>query len=282
MWANFHSHNKYCDGKGELKDYIESAKASNVFSLGFSSHAPVPFDCKWTMNKDHLPEYLKEISRLQNDYPAIELYKGLEIDFIPGVINPFDFRAELDYMIGSIHFVDAFSDGRPWEIDGSHALFLEGVEQIFKNNPRDAIARYYELTREMIYGAAPHVIGHLDKIKIQNVDGKYFSESDDWYKDEVMRTLKLIDQADLIVEVNTRGIYQKKTNDLYPSRWILEIIRQKDIKITLSSDAHHPDDLINCFPKAAKILHDIGFTHLTILTEGKWQKLPFNENGIVC
>ena len=281
MWANFHSHSKYCDGKGELREYLESAKKNNVFSIGFSSHAPVPFECKWTMRKEEFPGYSNEISRLRNDNPEIEIYSGLEIDFIPGVINPFDYKDELDYVIGSIHFIDHFQDGKPWEIDGSHALFLEGVEKMFQNNVRDAIVRYYELTREMIFASAPDVIGHLDKIKIQNVDGKFFSESDDWYKQEILRTLKLIDQAELIVEVNTRGIYQKKTNETYPSRWILEIIRQKDIPVTLSSDAHHPDDLINNFPETAKVLHDIGFTHLSVLTEGRWQKLPFNENGIV-
>jgi histidinol-phosphatase (PHP family) len=281
MWANFHSHNKYCDGKGELSDYLESAKKNNVVVLGFSSHAPLPFDSKWAMNKENLPLYLKEISKLQSEASGIDIYKSLEIDFIPGVISPFDHKEELDYLIGSIHFIDQFADGRHWEIDGQHSLFLEGLEQIFNNNFRDAIVRYFELTREMVYSSAPDIIGHLDKIKIQNVQGKFFNESDSWYKEEVLRTLKLIDQAELIVEVNTRGIYQKKSNETYPSKWILEIIRQKDIPITLSSDAHHPDDLINTFPQTAKQLHDLGFTHLSVFRDGRWKKTPFNENGLV-
>jgi histidinol-phosphatase (PHP family) len=281
MWANFHSHCKYCDGKGELSDYVESAKKNNVVSIGFSSHAPVPFECKWTMKKESLPLYLKDIAKLQESTTGIEIYKSLEIDFIPGVISPFEYKDELDYLIGSIHFIDKFPDGRPWEIDGQHSVFLEGLEQIFKNSFRDAVVRYFELTREMIYSAAPNIIGHLDKIKVQNVDEKFFSESDSWYKEEVLKTLKLIDQAELIIEVNTRGLYQKKSKETYPSKWILEIIRQKDIPITLSSDAHHPDDLINGFPEAAKQLHDMGFKELSIMREGRWQKTPFNENGLV-
>ena len=281
MWSNFHSHSKYCDGKGELADYVKAAAINNVFSMGFSSHAPTPFDCKWTMKKENFPAYLKDIARLQVDNPNMEIYKSLELDFIPGIVSPFDYKAELDYLIGSIHFVEKFPDGRPWEIDNTHAVFLDGLENIFNNNFRDAIVRYFELTREMIFASAPDIIGHLDKIKIQNVDGKFFTESDSWYREEVLKTLKLIDQAELIVEVNTRGWYQKKTTETYPSKWILDIIRERDIAITLSSDAHHPDDLINGFQHAAKILHDIGFTHLSVFTEDRWQKLPFNENGIV-
>jgi histidinol-phosphatase (PHP family) len=280
MWANYHSHSKYCDGKGELADYIQAARNAQVTSLGFSSHAPVPFDCKWCMKKENLPVYLEEIKALKKSTTDIEVYKSLEIDFIPGVISPFDFKYDLDYLIGSIHFVDQLPDGRWWEIDNTHAVFLEGLEKIFKNNFKDAIARYFQLTREMVYNAAPDIIGHFDKIKIQNVDGKFFSETDTWYRDEINSLVNLIAQADSIVEVNTRGIYQKKSTTTYPSPWILELIQKKNIRIAISSDAHRTDDLTNQFPETAKLLYNLGFKTLTVMKAGKWTQVPFDENGI--
>jgi histidinol-phosphatase (PHP family) len=281
MWANYHSHSKYCDGKGELKDYIQAAKRNKVVSLGFSSHAPLPFDCKWSMKEEHLPHYLSEIEDLKGCNPDIEIYKSLEIDFIPGVVSPLHFKNDLDYTLGSIHFVDSFPDGRRWEIDGTHAVFLEGVEKIFKNNFRDAVVRYFELSREMIFHTPFDIFGHLDKIKIQNEDGKLFSETDSWYQEEVIKLLDLIDQANMIVEVNTRGIYQKKSSTTYPSPWILEHMLKKNIPVTISSDAHLPEDLINQFPETAKVLSKIGFKTLSVLRDGKWTQLPFNENGII-
>src|SRR4051812_3940064 len=116
MWANFHTHSKYCDGKGELQEYINSARKNGVIALGFSSHAPVPFECKWCMKRSNLDAYLDEIEGLQKENSDLEIYKSLEIDFIPGVISPFQFRDQLDYTIGSIHFVDKLPDGKPWEI----------------------------------------------------------------------------------------------------------------------------------------------------------------------
>jgi histidinol-phosphatase (PHP family) len=281
MWSNFHSHSKYCDGKGELSDYLESARRNGLFTVGFSSHAPVPFDCKWCMKKENLDLYLRDIEYLKRQETEIEIYKSLEIDFIPGVVSPAQFREVLDYTVGSIHFIDQLPDGRQWEIDNTRAVFQEGLEKIFGNDGKQAVQRYYELTREMIVSAKPDIVGHLDKIKMQNVGGKYFNETDAWYKDEIERTLRLIEQAGLIVEVNTRGIYQKKTDTTYPSPWILSIVHEKNIPITLSSDAHHPDDLINQFPQTADMLLKIGFKNLTVMTEGQWKPLPFNKDGII-
>jgi histidinol-phosphatase (PHP family) len=281
MWSNFHSHSNYCDGKGELSEYLAAALTNKLVSIGFSSHAPVPFPCKWCMKKEELQSYLEDIDHLRFHHHTIEIYKSLEIDFIPGVVSPVQFRDMLDYTIGSIHFVDKLPDGTPWEIDNTSAVFQHGLEKIFNNNFKDAVSRYYELTREMIYGSAPDIIGHLDKIKMQDPDGKYFSESDSWYRDEVEKTLKLIDAANLIIEVNTRGIYQKKTKETYPSTWILEKIKARNIPVTLSSDAHVSADLINQFPETAALLHKLGFRELSVMLDGKWQQLPFNEHGII-
>jgi histidinol-phosphatase (PHP family) len=280
MWSNYHSHSKYCDGKGEISDYIAAAKKNNVKSIGISSHAPVPFPCKWCMDKSKLSEYLSTIDDLRKINPDLEIYKGLEVDFVPGITSPNNFKDELDYSVGSIHFVDQFPDGTRWEIDNTHVVFLDGLEKIFKNNIKDAIVRYFELSCEMLYGSTPDILGHLDKIKIQNVDGKFFNESDTWYQHEVKKLINLAEQANIIVEVNTRGIYQKKTTSTYPGLWILELIRSKNIRITISSDAHHPDDLINQFPETAKLLYNAGFRELAVLREGAWKQLPFDEKGL--
>jgi histidinol-phosphatase (PHP family) len=281
MWANFHTHSKYCDGKGELMDYVQRANDLDLLSLGFSSHAPVAFTTPWTMKPELLDDYIDEIKRIKKSTATVEVYSGLEVDFIPEITSPNLFKDKVDYTIGSIHFVDEFPDGTGWEIDGTHALFLEGFSKIFNNDIRNTIHRYFELTREMMTTACPTILGHLDKIKIQNIDHKFFKETDSWYQNEIKKTIDLIQDAGAIVEVNTRGIYQKKSDTTYPSPWILEMLHQKNIPVTISSDAHHRDDIINQFPETAFLLKKIGFQTLTILHEGKWKALPFNEHGIV-
>ena len=281
MWANFHTHCDYCDGKGSMQEYVDQAKQLGMLSLGFSSHAPVPFDTKWCMKAERFEEYTSAVETLKQARSGLDIYSGLEVDFIPDVTSPKRFSGMVDYTVGSIHFVDKLPDGRWWEIDGAHAPFLDGLKAVFNNNIQSAIVRYFDLTREMISAACPTVVGHLDKIKIQNVDGKFFSESESWYQHEVKKTVDLIGTTGAIVEVNTRGIYQKKSDTTYPSPWILSYIHKKNIPVTISSDAHHPKDLVMQFSDTAMMLHNIGFKSLSVLTEGTWQSFSFNEHGII-
>jgi histidinol-phosphatase (PHP family) len=280
MWSNFHMHSNYCDGKAELIEYVHEAKSKGMLSIGFSSHAPVRFPCLWCMKGERLGSYIQSIDALKASVSEIEIYKGLEVDFIPGIISPDSFRKVLDYTIGSIHFVDRYPDGRPWEIDGIHTAFLEGLEKIFQNDIKVAVTRYFELTREMVETSCPTIVGHIDKIKIQNPAQKFFSEDEDWYQKEVKKTIDLIAEKKVIVEVNTRGIYQKKSQTTYPSPWILELMHARNVPITISSDAHHPSDIINQFPETAALLMDIGYNSISVLLENKWKEFSFNKHGI--
>lgn len=281
MWSNFHTHTTYCDGKTTVSGCADKARALNMASIGISSHAPLPFDCNWCMKRDSLTAYLQDIDTARRHNPGLEIYKGLEVDFIPGEISPATYGSQLDYTIGSIHFVDRLPDGRRWEIDGPHSFFLEGLEAIFQNDIQTAISRYLELTREMIITAPPDVVGHLDKIKIQNTGNKFFSESEAWYRQAMTKTLDVIAAAGAVMEVNTRGIYQKKTPAAYPGPWVLELAFQKGIPVTLNSDAHHPDDLTSQFEETATLLADIGFRTLTVLKNGSWQPIPFTPHGLI-
>ncbi|MES2732828.1 MAG: histidinol-phosphatase [Bacteroidota bacterium] len=284
-WTNYHSHSRYCDGTDEPERYVERALTDKLLAYGFSSHAPVPFDCGWCMKTDKLQSYALEINRLKHHWQEdIQLYCGLEIDFIPGVISPKSevFQPlQLDYTIGSVHFVDKFPDGKHWEIDGLHQVFLQGLDQIFRGNIQIAVCRYYELIRQMVHSSCPDVVGHLDKIKIQSETGSLFSESADWYREAVEETLHTIAQAGVIVEVNTRGLYKKKSVETYPSRWVLKQMHAMNIPITLNSDAHHPDEITTYFSATALVLKEVGYQQVSVLLNGKWQSVAFNEHGLV-
>jgi histidinol-phosphatase (PHP family) len=282
MWANFHTHSTYCDGKTGLKEILSEAQTAGLLSLGFSSHAPVPFEKGWAMKSENFSPYLAEIGELKNIGSTVEVYAGLEVDFVPGKVTPLDFKDRLDYTIGSVHFVDYFDDGAPWEIDNTNLVFMDGLVKIFHGNARQAISRYFELTREMVRDYTPGVVGHLDKIKIQNIDNKLFREDDKWYRDEVERTLDVIKNSGSIVEINTRGIYQKKSETTYPSPWIVDLLFKKNIPVTISSDAHHPRDLTNHFDSAAAILSNAGYKTIQILNEGNWRPYRFNAHGLIA
>lgn len=287
MWTNYHSHSHYCDGKEPITAHLESAVDKGFYAFGCSSHAPVSFENKWSMDLKDLPRYVQEIHQLKEKYAGkLFVYAGLEVDYIPGMVGPHsDYiqAAGLDYTVGSVHFVEAFDHGYPWCIDGTHKLFLEGIDQIWEGDLQAATSRYYELTRQMVREECPDVVGHLDKIKMQSEDNQLFSEQSDWYQEAMADTLATIKEAGVIIEVNTRGIYQKKfpRSTPYPSPWVLEEIHRLGIPICLNSDSHHPKDIDGEFIPTAAMLKKIGFEHLMIFDDQGWRPVPFTETGIV-
>ena len=283
-WTNYHSHCHYCDGKEPPRAHVDSAVRKGMLVFGFSSHSPVPFHTTWSMPLEKATNYIREITQIKQAYAKkIQIYTGLEVDYVPGTMGPNNRLIKnlgLDYTIGSVHFVDRFSDDTPWEIDGQHKVFLYGLSQIFKGNIKLAVSRYFELTRRMLEEDRPDVLGHMDKIKIQNEEGQLFNEDETWYKQEVLRTLKVIAKSKVTVEVNTRGMYKKKTHETYPSRWILEKLHEMSVPIQLNADSHHPDELTSHFETTAAMLKEIGFKYLRVLIDGKWQSVPFSKKGV--
>ena len=279
-WINYHGHSNYCDGKEVPEEYVKNAILNKMPVLGISSHSPVPFRSSWNMKAENLKSYLADIKNLKQKYKStIQVYCGLEVDFIPAISGPSSFPG-LDYNIGSIHYIDTFPNGKYWEIDGPHLGFLDGLKEIFNNDIKKAVGRYFELTRQMLTEDVPDILGHLDKIKIQNEEGKLFSESDQWYKDQIEETLRIIKLKDVIVEVNTRGIYKKKSLETYPSAWILKRIYELGIPVLLSSDAHHPGELIELFPKVSQQLLEIGFKTTKIFYNNTWVDTDLFQDGV--
>ena len=121
----------------------------------------------------------------------------------------------------------------------------------------------------MIITQKPDIIGHIDKVKMNN-KGKFFSEEESWYKELAKKTLEITAKTNCIIEVNTRGIYKKRSDSLYPGIFLLQEIYKMGIPITLSSDAHSTDELTAYFPETISILKDIGFEKLKYFTSKGW------------
>ena len=243
LLTNYHSHTIYSDGSNPMEDYIISAINKGFVAYGFSCHAPVTFPCKWTIAPKELQSYLTEIDGLKVKYAdKIIIFRSLEIDYFPGnpLAQPEEYKQlNLDYVIGSVHFVDNLKNGEAWNIDTSKRIFDEGMLEIFGGDGRKAVTKFYDLTLEMLDVMNPTIIGHLDKIKMFNINNKYFREEEQWYKDLIEMVLSKIKKKGTIVEVNTRGLYRGKTKDYYPSDFVLKRCLEMNISVTINTDCHN-------------------------------------------
>lgn len=279
-WTNFHSHTFYDDGKSPLEEYIIAAIEQNVKSYGFSTHSPVPFHSTWNMKMENYREYLAEITRLKEKYQGqIQIYAGLEVDFIEGRCGVHTFP-ELDYSVGSVHYVNQFEDKSYWEIDYTKKHYDKGLQEIFGGSIQRAFQRYIDLNIKMLEEDTPTILGHLDKMKMHNSTGKWFEEGEKWYRDLMLNYLEVVKASGVIAEVNTRGLY-KGYAELYPSHWILEMINEMNIPITLSSDCHTTSEITKGFNETAKLLSNLGFKKMSVLWDNEWQPFSFNDKGIL-
>ena len=271
MITNYHTHCAFCDGKLMPEDYVLSAVKKGFTSIGFTSHAPVLFETDWTMKPTNLPIYIDLINSLKGKYKnEIQIYTGLETDYYPGCKDYRDYPG-VDYTIGAIHFIYDEKNRKYMALDGSIDEFIETLDITFNGDIQALVETYYDLLREMLKTHTPDILAHLDVIKKNNINNQFFIETDSWYRKQVEELLKIIKKNNVIVEVNTGGISRGYTTDVYPSSWILRLMKQMDIPLVLNSDAHHPDWIDTYYNNALDIIKKSGYTLERILYDGHWQ-----------
>lgn len=271
--TNYHSHSDFCDGTGKLEEYVKSAISKGFDVFGFSGHAPLPFENDWTMSKLLVNDYLIETRRLKDVYKdIIKLKAGLEVDYIEGIISPSDqyFKdLNLDFIIGSVHVLPDKNTGEYLGIDYTKNEIEQLIKNSFNGDTKLLVKEYYRQIRDMSDKKDFDIIGHLDVITKTNINSIYFDETEKWYKEEIIMTLKCIASNNQILEINT-GQILTNPKKIFPSPWILKIANNYKIPVMLNSDAHRPDRIDNYYDEAKSIIINAGYSELMVLTGNKW------------
>jgi len=260
---NLHQHTIFSDGKNVPEKYIEQAIELEFSALGFSEHSPLPFSNPFSLKDENIDEYVRQIDLLKQKYrDKLTIYRALEMDYIPGMSEDFGFwrdRCKVDYLIGSVHLVKPDGFDELWFTDGpDYNVYDRGIEDFFGGDIREAVKAFYHQTNQMIESQNFEIIGHFDKIKMHNRN-RFFTEDERWYKNLIDETVELIREKDLIVEVNTRGLYKKRSDSLFPDGYALKRVKEAEISILISSDAHKADELNLLFDYTENRLKEFGF-----------------------
>ncbi len=295
---NLHTHSIYSDGKSQPREIVEEAVRQGLTTLGFSEHSPLPFDNTFSVKEADMPHYVAEIAQLKEEFKdKINLYCGLEADYLTGVSEPFAVTKEkyhLDYLIGGVHLVidpalrqtqgpektkvvepvetptQTINPDEIWFIDGPKwEVYDEGLQKFFDGDIRRAVRRFFEQSNEMIENEQFDIIAHFDKIKMHNRD-RYFHEDESWYRKLALETLDLIREKGLVMEINTRGIYKKRYNGFYPSPWLMEEACKMGVPAIISADAHHFSEITLEFDAAEEALKRAGYRSVVNFKDGRW------------
>ena len=244
MLIDLHNHTTLCNhASGTTKEYITQAIKQNIKVYGFSDHAPMNFDPKYRMKYHEIDIYEDMVNSLAREYKdEIDIKLAYEVDFIDKYTNEDIIKRDVDYLIGSVHFINEWGFDNPtfigeyknYNIDELYSLYFLAIENMAKSN-------------------LFHIVGHLDLIKVFNKrptkDIRLLAKD----------AIKAIKNSNMVVEINTAG-FRKEVNEQYPCTNLLSLIYEEGINITFSSDAHRVEDVGKDLIKVQDIAKNIGFS----------------------
>ena len=273
--TNYHSHCSFCDGRAPFEEFVKEAITQGFYSYGVSSHAPLPFPTQWTMEWEQMEAYLDEFNNLRQKYAdEIELYVGLEIDYLNEESNPSVARfteLPLDYRIGSVHLLyDAA--GEVVDIDCSPAVFKERVDRHFNGDVLRVVRMYFDRLFRMVELGGFDVLGHADKMHYNASCYHPGLLDEPWYEALMKDYFSLVASRGYLVEINTKAYDSLGT--FYPNSRYWELMKEYQIKVLVNSDAHYPERINAGRMEALRLLQAKGFATVAELHQGSWREVP--------
>ena len=253
MKVDLHNHTTLCNhATGTIDDYIKIAIKNGVRYYGFSDHAPMNFEPQYRMSFEQMKEYEQDIKLLKQKYKnECEILLGYEVDYIKGHIDERVLNANVDYLIGSVHFIDKWGFDNP-EFIGKYSD--KDIDEIWQE--------YFDTVEEMADTELFDIVGHIDLIKIFKFMPKKNITS------LAIKALKAIKKAGMVIEINSAG-FRKPIGEAYPSLNILKEAYKLGIEITFGSDAHAPEQVCLNYEKIIKMAKDVGYTKCVIFKKRK-------------
>jgi histidinol-phosphatase (PHP family) len=252
---DYHMHLR--NGRGEIahdtwsvEPFVEGAEAAGVDEIGFTEHVyyfrqtrplwTVPYQVERCVYD--LETYVEAVVQARGRGLPVKL--GLEVDYVPGreeetreILEPYPW----DYLLGSVHFIDGLGvDGEPRLLDAV------GVEEAWR--------RYFDALAAAARSKLFDSLSHPDLVKI-------FGERADSF--DYGPVAQAIAESGVAVEVSTAGL-RKPVGELYPHPDFLAVCRDRDVPVTLGSDAHTPDLVGRDFDRAQELLRAAGYETVTV------------------
>jgi histidinol-phosphatase (PHP family) len=242
--------------------YRTAADAAGIAELGIAEHIHRFADALEIWRH---PFWLEEATDDLGSYcrylEGTGLRVGIEADWIrgaeeriEGVLGSHDF----DYVIGSVHFVgEASVDQDRWDVWDAHG-----------GNPDRVWERYFDELAAAARSGLFDVMAHPDLVKVWGA-ARPGPERDPRHYYEV--AVEAFAEAGVAAEVSTAGL-RKPVGELYPAPAFAAMLADAGVPLTLSSDAHVPEDLGYAYDRALELFGAIGVGEIAVY-EGRERRL---------
>ena len=258
--ADYHLHTVRCGhASGSLEEYLKVAQKLGLHEVGFSDHLPLYFLPKdkredgIAMDESEMEAYFEDVRRARLAFPDIIVKMGIEADYIPGQEDKLVTllkKMPLDYVLGSVHYIDG------WGFDNPDYIDEYGKRDIDK-----LYWRYFELLKQAAQSGIFDILAHPDLVKKFG----YFPMADmtEVYED----TVQAIKKSNVCIELNTAGL-RVPARQMYPAEGFLQLCCRYGVPVTLGSDAHKPEQVGQGFVEAVNLLKKVGYRE-TVIFRGR-------------
>lgn len=259
MLIDYHMHTYLSDGRDTHDQMLASAAFRGMGEIGFSDHVCLK-PVKWALSPHQVEQMVVAVQSIQqSNTTPVSIKFGVEMDYFPGqekeieeVLN----SLPLDYVIGSVHFVD------DWNFDtNSHQFDMIDVDQFYR--------RYFQILQQSAQSGLFDIIGHCDL-------AKKFAYYPSFALDELYdQTARIFKESDVAVEINTSG-RTKPCNEFYPAPCFIQRLVHHKVPIALGSDAHVEQNIGQFFDDALATLNALGVTKIARFTKRRREMVSFD------
>ena len=260
MLSSYHTHSIYSDGKNTLEEMVLSAIENGCEEIGFSDHAPMIFDCSWSMDAEKVEQYKNEVLYLREKYKdKIRVYLGIEQDYYSIPAQGYD------YVLGSVHYV--LKNGEYPPCDESGDVMRCFVDKHYGGDVYAYCEDYFKLVKDIYKKTKCQIIGHFDLITKFNEKLPMIDINHPRYVKAIDDALSELFKSDAIFEVNTGAISRGYRTSSYPDDNTLDKIAKSGRSFVITSDTHNVGTVVSNFKEEMERLDKKGYKYIKSLKE---------------
>lgn len=262
MIADYHTHTYLCGhASGTLPAYVEIALDRGVDEIALTDHLflyyedPRDRDPSLAMREEQYADHYDAMKLVQCQYRGrINVRVSVEADWVSGAedrLREILARYDFDFVLGGVHAIDGWLIDAPGDLAHFERMPLEEIYR-----------RYFEEIRLAAESGLFDVIAHIDLPK------KFGHRPPERVRPFILETLDCVKESGCAVEVSSVG-YRDPVRECYPSPWIVGAMREREIPIVLSSDAHAPAEVAYDFDRLVPMLLDSGYRSIVTFDRGE-------------
>ncbi|MDL2310732.1 PHP domain-containing protein [Peptostreptococcaceae bacterium OttesenSCG-928-C18] len=220
LTADYHTHTIYSKnnhGKGTIRENVEQAIKIGLEEIYITDHGPG--HSLYGINRKKLPQIRREIDELKEQYKdKINIVFGVEANIV-------DYNGKYDLKDEDLEYFDKINLGY------HSGVWFKNIKSFFIYHVLNRIAKFSKKVENYCIKANTDAIVKI----IQEKDINLVTHPGDKVKVDILRLAKVCEENNVILEINNHHTHLSVEE--------IKIAMKTNIKFSVGSDAHKPEDV---------------------------------------